>query len=85
MSCFFEKYHQLQDKLEWVRWQHLGYESKEEDVVLDEMDEVWVKLTDDEKLSFKNKCSIIKKYPRSCFVDVDVSLHHGAVRRRREE
>lgn len=42
-------YRQLERRLWMVRWRHEGQESVEEDAILDEMDDIWMNLTDDEQ------------------------------------
>jgi len=85
LSESFEKYRRLQDKLIWIRWQHLGHESDEEDALLEEMDGVWWSLTGDERAvvsADQRGASPIKDRPKGArLVDVDVSRHPGAVRR----
>src|SRR5438105_8832546 len=42
-------YRQLERRLWMTRWRHEGQESAEEDAILDEMENTWMKLTDDER------------------------------------
>jgi hypothetical protein len=42
-------YHQLERRLWLTRWSHAGQESVEEDGILDEMEIVWMNLTEDER------------------------------------
>ena len=42
-------YRQLERRLWMVRWRHEGEESVEEDAILDEMDDTWMNLTEDEQ------------------------------------
>ena len=44
-----EKYQQMLKKLAEIRKKHNQQESDEEDALLDEMDVIWYKLTEDEK------------------------------------
>ena len=41
MSTFLEHYLHLRRRLAHFRWVRAGFESSEEDVLLDEMDEAW--------------------------------------------
>ncbi|HEY3320474.1 MAG TPA: hypothetical protein VGP72_08410 [Planctomycetota bacterium] len=85
MSDALEGYRQLQDKLSWVRWTHLGHDSDEEDAVLDEMDGVWWSLSEEERRSISAeppRADLIQgEQKTTSVVDVDISRHPGAVRR----
>jgi hypothetical protein len=43
------EYRQLEHRLWMVRWRHEGQESAEEDTILDEMEDTWMNLTEDER------------------------------------
>lgn len=49
MSDVFGRYTLLRTVLGHVRWTHLGYESEEEDAILDEMDGLWWAMTEQER------------------------------------
>jgi hypothetical protein len=49
MSDALAPYRALEDKLIQVRWLNMGYESAEEDALLEEMDELWWNLSDEER------------------------------------
>jgi hypothetical protein len=49
MSEAFERYQQLEKGLILVRWINRGLESTEEDVILEEMDSVWFRLSAEEQ------------------------------------
>ena len=49
MSEAFEQYRSLERDLIYVRWQHAGFESEEEDPILDAMEEVWYELSEEEQ------------------------------------
>ncbi len=86
MSEDFKKYRDLQKKLTWIRWSHLGHESDEEDALLDEMDVVWWKLSDPERAKISSEPS--RKDPLTSanldvnIVDVDVETEPGRVRKK---
>ena len=86
MSDTFEQYRRLQDKLLWIRWMHLGHESDEEDMLLEEMDGVWWSLTVDERKSISaepSRADLIQEQQKApVLIDVDVKEHPGAVRQR---
>lgn len=42
-------YRSLESRLSYTRWRHAGGESPEEDAILDEMDQVWLKLSEEEQ------------------------------------
>ena len=46
-------YRQLERRLWMTRWKHGGKESAGEDVILDEMESVWMDLTDDERATLR--------------------------------
>ncbi len=49
MSEAMTKYRALQKRLTMSRWLHGGYESEEEDQILDEMDVVWYEMAISER------------------------------------
>ena len=49
MSEVLALYHQLELRLWTTRWRHEGAESAEEDAILDEMEQAWLKLGDEER------------------------------------
>lgn len=50
MSPYYDKYKDLDARLTWVRWMHLGKRSAEEDTLLEEMDQAWLRLDESERL-----------------------------------
>ena len=50
MSKALQIYRTLEKDLIYVRWRHAGFESKEEDPVLDAMEQVWYELSEKEQL-----------------------------------
>jgi hypothetical protein len=49
MTEHLAHYRQLERRLWMVRWRHEGEESAEEDAILDEMEDTWMNLTEDER------------------------------------
>jgi hypothetical protein len=49
MSKDLEHYRQLEFRLWMARWRHEGEESAEEDGILDEMEDIWMNLVEDER------------------------------------
>ena len=49
MTNEFVHYRQLERRLWMVRWSNEGRESPEEDATLDEMEEIWLHLSDEEQ------------------------------------
>ena len=49
MSEAFERYRSLELDLIYVRWQHAGFESEEEESILEDMDVVWYELSEEEQ------------------------------------
>jgi hypothetical protein len=49
MTKDLARYRELELRLWMTRWQQEGEESEEEDAILDEMDDAWMNLTDDEQ------------------------------------
>jgi hypothetical protein len=59
MNEALARYRLLELSLWMIRWRHEGKESAEEDAILDEMDETWMKLTGEEQVLLrleKPKC-----------------------------
>jgi hypothetical protein len=50
MSSELAQYRQLERHLWLTRWRKAGDESEEEDVILDEMEAAWQKLSEDERV-----------------------------------
>jgi len=46
-------YRQLERRLWMTRWKHDGRESAEEDAILDEMEETWMNLVEDERATLR--------------------------------
>jgi hypothetical protein len=42
-------YHRLERRLWMTRWRRAGQESEEEDAILDEMENIWLNLSEDER------------------------------------
>jgi hypothetical protein len=49
MARDLEQYRELELRLWMARWRHDGQESAEEDAILDEMEDVWMHLIEDER------------------------------------
>lgn len=49
MTEALKRYRQLEDDLVFVRWVNRGLESEEEDKLLDEMEQAWWELDDQER------------------------------------
>ena len=49
MSEAYERYRSLERDLIYIRWQHAGFESEEEETILDAMEKVWYKLSETEQ------------------------------------
>ena len=49
MSEAFERYRDLERDLIYVRWQHAGFETEEEENILDAMEKVWYELSEKEQ------------------------------------
>ncbi len=69
------RYERLWSKLVRIRWIHGGLESPEEDDILDQMDEVWSRLTSEEQVQMSAKPSrsllrIEVRKPARALVDV---------------
>ena len=61
MSVHLVHYRVLEQRLSVTRWRRAGKESPEEDAILDEMDSVWWKLSEDERsrLSREGPCRLL--------------------------
>lgn len=84
MSEVLEKYREMQKKLSWIRWAHLGHESEEEDSLLELMDEVWWELSEEERQVISAEPSrldpITPVSPDFSLEDIDIQTHPGPVR-----
>jgi len=49
MSQFLSQYRELDIQLCLVRWRHAGFESEEEDRLVDEMETLWWKIEESER------------------------------------
>ncbi len=49
MSEAFKRYRHLEGDLVYIRWQHAGFESEEEETILDAMEKVWYELSEVEQ------------------------------------
>ena len=49
MSEAYKRYRSLERDLIYIRWQHAGFESEEEETILDEMEKVWYELSEKEQ------------------------------------
>ena len=49
MSEALQQYRSLEADLIYIRWQHAGFESEEEEPVLDAMTEIWYELSEEEQ------------------------------------
>ena len=86
MSTHRERYQELDARLTWVRWAHQGRRSDQEDALLEEMDTVWGKMEEAERieLSYLPACSEdVESTPASeTWIDEVVSpKDRGPVRR----
>ena len=55
MDDALDRYRSLERKLAHVRWRHEGYESDEEDAILEEMDEIWLEMAELERDSVNSE------------------------------
>ena len=55
MSRDVPRYRQLERRLWMTRWRHEGEESGEEDAILDEMEKVWMDLSEIEQASLRTE------------------------------
>ena len=75
MSEPFKRYRHLERDLVYIRWQHAGFESEEEETILDAMEKVWYELSEKEQklLYSEGTQSLIRdsseKIPNSGWVD----------------
>ena len=60
MTEEFARYRQLERRLWMARWINEGQESPEEDATLDEMEEAWLRLGDEEQ-------DLLRKEPPRCW------------------
>ncbi len=49
MSEAYKRYRSLERDLIYIRWQHAGFESEEEETILDAMEKVWYELSEKEQ------------------------------------
>jgi len=83
MTDAFQRYRELEKKLIYTRWIYQGLESDEENLILDEMEEAWWHLTDDEKqlLNKEIPTSLIRPgssvFSHHPLCDVDVWISPG--------
>lgn len=71
MSEAFERYRSLEHDLIHIRWQHAGFESEEEDPILDAMEEVWYELSEEEQQLLYSEGT------KSLIRDTSTALSHG--------
>jgi len=66
MSDALKRFELLQEQLARVRWLNEGYESEEEDELIEKMDEVWWELTpaERERIYERGPRTIIRHKPR---------------------
>ena len=79
MSEALNNYRELQRKLTWVRWEHAGCESEQEDRVLEEMDGVWHDLASAERAMISaepSRMDMIRSTPVVRVRDVVVKIGH---------
>src|SRR5438132_12282061 len=60
MTKEFAHYRQLERRLWMVRWSNEGRESSEEDATLDEMEEIWLHISDNEQ-------DVLRREPPRCW------------------
>lgn len=78
MSETFQRYRSLEGELIYIRWQHAGFESEDEELILDAMEEVWYELSEEEQqlLYSEGTKSLIRntstRLPHRCWTDEDV-------------
>ncbi len=91
MSAAFARYRRLDDELAFIRWIHRGLESEEEDRILDDMEQVWWELEEQERelLQSETPRSLILSRtdtnPTRKLVDSDKECDPSAPTRRIEE
>lgn len=49
MSDALQRHRALERELIYIRWKHAGLESKEEEAILDAMEEIWYELSEEEQ------------------------------------
>lgn len=76
MSESLDKYRYLLRELIFIRWIHCGFESEEEDQTLEKMDEVWWKLTEEERETMQAlpTQSLLRSQAERIIQDTDLSL-----------
>ena len=55
MSEAMGAYRRLEERLIWLRWVHRGHEAPEEEELLEEMTEAWMKLDQHEQLRIRQE------------------------------
>ncbi len=55
MTAPLDQYLRLRAELARIRWAHAGFESPEEDALLDKMDEVWAALSEADLKALKSR------------------------------
>lgn len=71
MSEAFERYRSLERDLIYIRWQHAGFESDEEDSILEDMDVVWYELSKAEQRL------LYSEGPKPLIRDISETLLHS--------
>ncbi len=71
MSEAFKRYRSLERDLIYIRWQHAGLESEEEDSILEDMDVVWYELSEEEQQLLYNEGT------KSLIRDASTTLPHS--------
>ncbi len=92
MSEFLKQYRDLDRRLLYIRWMHGGLESASEDDILDQMDDLWWKFTEEERelINRTSRKSLVRKASfgphRVILRDTTVCEHPGSpVRAWKEE
>lgn len=71
MSEAFERYRSLELDLIYIRWQHAGFESEEEESILEDMDVVWY------ELSYEEQQLLYSEETKSPIRDTSATLSHN--------
>ena len=91
MSAPLDHYRKLEERLRYLRWLSQGLESVQEDTLLEEMDDVWWELSEEERAiaEAERPRSLIRdglgNAPRRQLVDTDVKVSPSAAPRTTEE
>lgn len=79
MSEALLRYREFQRQLQYVRWKNRGQESREEDALLEEMDDAWWSMEEDERVRVNAEPprALIRREhtPHRALRDVDVLTH----------